>query len=152
MVINKQKKVVEVGTSIRKTLSRAVAEGALGEPMNGPTTYAFCQYLIWLHHLRTCGLTLPHRSLVASLDGYPYSHLGGRGGASFWPQFTNDSLFWEAHPYNMMMVKPCQIKLNTCFPRAIDRASAAFTRVAFEQPECGDCSTYLSASYLRHQI
>jgi hypothetical protein len=36
----------------------------------------------------------------------------------------------------------CKINLHTCFPETLGGASKAFTRVAFENPECGDCSTW----------
>ena len=37
----------------------------------------------------------------------------------------------------------CKIEFDVCFPKTLDRASAAFMHVAFENPECGDCSACL---------
>lgn len=39
-------------------------------------------------------------------------------------------------------VAGCQISLDFCFPTGLNRTSEIFKHVAFENPECGDCSTF----------
>jgi hypothetical protein len=81
--------------------------------------------------------------LVASLDGYPYAFLGARGSPS-WPQMTDKSQWLYSRPagFRCPKIQECQISLDICFPIALNRASEVFKHVAFENPQCGDCSTF----------
>jgi len=72
----------------------------------------------------------------SSVDGYPYAFTRS-GVISSWPQFTPRSAWSRAHP--SIKVSSCTIPLERCFPEWIDKASRAFTYIAFEHSECGDC-------------
>jgi hypothetical protein len=67
-----------------------------------------------------------HWLFLASQDGYPYTFLGDRGSGR-WPQF----------PAQYMR---CVIEFSQCFPSGLSSASEVFKHVAFEAPQCGDCS------------
>jgi len=104
---------VNVVMSVRTTLDEDVVNKELGREATGPTSYIF-----------------------SSIDGYPHAFTGS-GPISSWPQFTPKSAWSRAH--GSIKVPDCVIRLERCLPEWIDKATRAFTYVAFEHPECGDC-------------
>lgn len=127
----KDNATLTVRSTRRRTLDPQYVQEMLGGEGNiGTSTYDFCMLPSPSHSYRM--LT----SLPASKDGYPYSSLGASG-TKKWPDMqsaTGTAADELKHPHFK-----CTISRATCFAGASDPA-ALFARVAFEQPECGDCS------------
>lgn len=106
------------------------------------TNYHFCTS-------RSCFVVVVDiaHCLTASLDGYAYNPYGRRGEGG-WPGYSDDDHTSDQDK------RSCTIKRDECFEiqganGGSPTASEIFKEIAFNKPQCGDCSAYLFSAFSR---
>ena len=105
-----------------------------GEEPPKETEYLLCECCVFLlkplaHHLK------------AWMDAFPYAMLNGPP-LQQWPRVSDGNLTVGQGQYALHSWANCKLVREKCFGSR-KQASAVFKHVAFDDTQCGDCSTYL---------
>lgn len=109
-----------------------------GEEPPKETEYLLCEYYVsppkpLAHHRK------------AWMDAFPYGMLNGPP-LQQWPRISDGNFTMSQEQFTLHSWANCKLVREKCFGSR-RQASAVFKHVAFDDTQCGDCSTYLE--YLR---